>query len=189
MSKNVLWYCFDNETFYWTLMFVIKGIWWHFVITELAYIVLMGSIQSHVEVIFVGFNQLFFGNDFWEWHILQNRKSPNSLRFESRSLYQCNKRMTWALLIYYWKVHLMAFEAHWKQSANQIVFKRLRSQSLEAYLNNFFGYNLLINLLVRWLPFVIQMHLMFSNAFYIFKIYFYPNILWYIGIEFQWVLF
>ena len=52
----MIWYCFDNETFYWTLMFVIK--------------------ES---------NKLFFGNDFWEWHILQNRKSPNSLRFESRS--------------------------------------------------------------------------------------------------------
>ena len=29
----------------------------------------MDLIQSHVEVNFVGFNKLFFGNDIWEWHI------------------------------------------------------------------------------------------------------------------------
>ena len=43
----------------------------------------MGLI--YVEIILWALIKCFFGNDFWEWHILQNRKSPNSLRFESRS--------------------------------------------------------------------------------------------------------
>ena len=45
-----------------------QRIWWDFVMTELAYIVLMGLIQivlqSHVKVIFVGFIHRIFGNDF-----------------------------------------------------------------------------------------------------------------------------